>query len=72
MALVQNLECTRDIVIYILEILVIYTSDTNTMASYLMKIIELRDQFATIGMKVGDVELVSIAPNVFSSTWENL
>jgi hypothetical protein len=71
-ALVQNLECTRDLVIYILEILVIYTSDTNTMASYLMKIIELRDQFATIGMKVGDVELVSIAANVFSSTWENL
>jgi hypothetical protein len=40
------------------------------MASYLMKIIELRDQLVSIGVKVEDEELVPIALNGFSPFWK--
>jgi hypothetical protein len=43
-------------------------SNTNTKASYLIKINELRDQLVSIKMKVGDEELVPIALNGFSSS----
>jgi hypothetical protein len=36
-------------------------SMTNTVASYLMKIIELRDRLATVGDKVEEKELVWIS-----------
>jgi len=48
-----------------------HMSDTDTVASYLIKIIELRDQCAAIGMKVEDEELVPIALNGFSTPWES-
>jgi hypothetical protein len=38
-------------------------SDIDMVASYLMKIVELRDQLAAIKMKIEDVELVPIALN---------
>jgi hypothetical protein len=47
-----------------------HMSDTDMVASYLMKITELRDQLVAIGMKVMDEELVPIALNGFSSPWE--
>jgi hypothetical protein len=45
-------------------------SDTDIVASYLMKITELRDQLAAIGVKVEDEELVPIALNGFSTSWK--
>ena len=41
----------------------------DTIAVYLMKIIELRDQFASIGEEVEGEEIVPIALNGFSS-WQ--
>jgi hypothetical protein len=38
-------------------------SDTDSMANYLMKLIELRYQLDSIGVKVGDEELVPISLN---------
>jgi hypothetical protein len=38
-----------------------HMSDTNTMASYLMKITELRDRLFFIEEKIVNEELVSIA-----------
>jgi hypothetical protein len=45
-------------------------SKTNTIATYLMKIIELHDQLAAIGEEVKSEKLVPIALNVFSSSWQ--
>jgi hypothetical protein len=44
--------------------------DTNTMVGYLMKIINPKDQLLDIGKKVRNEELVPIALNMFSVTWE--
>jgi hypothetical protein len=44
-----------------------HMSDTDTMASYLMKITTLRDQLLVIELKIIDKELVPIAKNGFSS-----
>jgi hypothetical protein len=44
---------------------------TNTVANYLMKIIELRDQLAAVGEEVKSEELVPIALNGFSSSWQS-
>jgi hypothetical protein len=44
---------------------------TDTVASYLMKLAELRDQLGAVGDEVKDDELVWIALNGFSSSWHN-
>jgi hypothetical protein len=46
-------------------------SKTDTVASYLMKIAELRDQIAAVGDTVEDNELVWISLNGFSPPWHN-
>jgi hypothetical protein len=48
----------------------IVITKTNIVTSYLMKITQIRDQLATIGEKVEDVELVNIALNGFLASWE--
>jgi hypothetical protein len=48
---------------------VVCMSKTDTVVSYLTKVIELRDQLVTIGMKVEDKELVSIALNGLAPSW---
>jgi hypothetical protein len=45
-------------------------SKTDTIATYLMKITELHDQLAAIGEEVKSEELVPIALNGFSSSWQ--
>jgi hypothetical protein len=45
-------------------------SNTNTMVSYLAKVTELRDQLVSIGTKVEDKELVSIALNGLAPSWK--
>jgi hypothetical protein len=45
-------------------------SKTNTIASYLMKITKLHDQLAAVGEEVKSEELVPIALNGFSSSWQ--
>jgi hypothetical protein len=45
-----------------------YVSNNDTMASYMMKIIELRDHIIATGEKVHEGELVSITLNGFSSS----
>jgi hypothetical protein len=45
-------------------------SRTDTVATYFMKISQLRDQLKTIGDEVTDDELVTIALNGFSSSWD--
>jgi len=45
------------------ELTMTQVSDTNIVASYLMKITELSNQFNAIGVKVEDDELVPIAIN---------
>lgn len=40
------------------------------VASYLIKIIELRNQFVAFGMKTKNEELVLRATNRISSSWE--
>jgi len=45
-------------------------SDIDIVASYLMKITELRDQSAAIGEKIKSWDLVPIALNGHSSSWE--
>jgi hypothetical protein len=52
------------------KLFAICMSDIDFVASYLMKIIELRDQLAAIGVKVEDEELVPIALNGFSPSWK--
>lgn len=48
------------------KLISIHRHDANVLASYLMKITELRDQWDAIWVKVEDEELVSIALNIFS------
>ncbi|KAH9293142.1 hypothetical protein KI387_041649, partial [Taxus chinensis] len=48
-----------------------HMSKTDTMASYLMKLAELRDQIGAVGDEVKDNELVQIALNGFSPLWHN-
>jgi hypothetical protein len=43
---------------------------SNTITNYLMKITQIHDQLATIGEQVEDVELVNMALNGFSASWE--
>jgi hypothetical protein len=45
-------------------------SKIDTIANYLMKITKLRDQLATVGEEVKSEELVPIALNGFSSSWQ--
>jgi hypothetical protein len=45
-------------------------SRSNTVTSYLMKIMHICDQLATFGEKVVDVELVNMALNGFPPSWE--
>ena len=47
-----------------------YMSRTDTVATYSMKISQLRDQLKAIGDIVTDDELVTIALNGFSSSWD--
>jgi hypothetical protein len=44
----------------------IYDNVTN----YFMRITQLHDHLATIGEKVNDLELVNVALNGFSKSWE--
>jgi hypothetical protein len=46
-------------------------SKIDTVASYLMKITELRDQLATVGDKVEENELVWISLNGFGPSWHH-
>ncbi|KAH9290495.1 hypothetical protein KI387_034612, partial [Taxus chinensis] len=46
-------------------------SNTDTVTSSLMKLTELRDQIAAIGMKAEDEELVPAALNGFSAPWQH-
>jgi 2-phosphoglycerate kinase len=46
-------------------------SKTNTVASYLMKITELRDQLAAIGEHIDESELVWITLNGFGPSWHH-
>jgi len=48
---------------------VMWMNKANTIAVYLMKIIELRDQFASIGEEVEGEEILPIALNGLSS-WQ--
>jgi hypothetical protein len=43
---------------------------SDSITSYLMKVTQIRDQFATVGEKVADVELVNMALNGFPTSWE--
>jgi hypothetical protein len=52
------------------KLAITHMSNTNTVTSYLMKIIELRDQLATTGEKIKSEESIPIALNGFSSSWE--
>jgi hypothetical protein len=45
-------------------------SKTNVVAASLMKIIEFHDQLAVIGEEVKGEELVPIALNGFTSSWQ--
>lgn len=47
-----------------------YTSKSNIVSSYLVKIIELRNQCFAISVKVEDEEVVPIALNGFLVAWE--
>jgi 2-phosphoglycerate kinase len=43
---------------------------SNNVASYLMRITQIRDQLAAIGKTVLKVELVNVALNGFTKSWE--
>jgi hypothetical protein len=43
---------------------------SETVSNYFMRISQIKDQLATIGDSVDDAELVTTAPNGFSSCWE--
>jgi hypothetical protein len=45
-------------------------SKSDTVASYLMRITQIRDQLAAIGEAVDDTELVNVALNGFPGSWE--
>ena len=44
--------------------------NTDTVASYLMRITQIRDQLVTIGEVVDDTKLVNVALNGFLESWE--
>lgn len=48
-----------------------HISKIDIVASYQMKILELRDQVSIVGDRVDDNELVWISPNGFSPSWCN-
>jgi len=48
----------------------IHMSRSGNITSYLMKITQIRDQLPAIGEKVEDVELVNVALNGFTKSWE--
>jgi hypothetical protein len=45
-------------------------SKSDTVASYLMRITQIRDQLVAIGEAVDDTELVNVALNGFPGSWE--
>jgi hypothetical protein len=45
-------------------------SSSDTVASYLMRITQIRDQLAAIGEAVDDTELVNVALNGLPRSWE--
>jgi hypothetical protein len=45
-------------------------SKSDTVASYLMRITQIRDQLVAIGEVVDDIELVNVALNGFPGSWE--
>jgi 2-phosphoglycerate kinase len=45
-------------------------STSDDVTSYLMRIKQIHDQLAAIGMTVLDAELVNVALNGFSKAWE--
>jgi hypothetical protein len=45
-------------------------SNSNTIASYLMKITQIHDQHVAIGDAVDETELVNVALNGFPGSWE--
>jgi hypothetical protein len=45
-------------------------SKSGTIASYLMKITQIRDELVAIGEAVDDIELVNVALNGFPGSWE--
>jgi hypothetical protein len=45
-------------------------SKLDTVASYLMRITQIRDQLVAIGEAVDDTELVNVALNGFLRSWE--
>jgi hypothetical protein len=48
----------------------IQMSRSDNVTSYFMRITQTRDQLAAIGEKVDDVELVNVALNGFTKSWE--
>jgi hypothetical protein len=48
-----------------------HISKTDTMTSYLMKIVELRDQIAVVEDTIEDNERIPISLNRFSPPWQN-
>jgi hypothetical protein len=45
-------------------------SKSDTVASYLMRITQVRDQLVAIGEAVDETELVNVALNGFPMSWE--
>jgi hypothetical protein len=45
-------------------------SKLDTVASYLMRITQIRDQLAAIGEVIDDSKLVNVALNDFLGSWE--
>jgi hypothetical protein len=43
---------------------------SDSVTSYLMKVMQICDQLATVGEKVADAELVNMALNGFPTSWE--
>jgi hypothetical protein len=52
------------------ELFATHMSDKDTVTSYLMRITKLQNQCVAIKMKIKNKELVPIALNGFSSSWE--
>jgi hypothetical protein len=48
----------------------IQMSRSNNVTSYFMRIIQTHDQLASIGEKVDKAELVNVALNSFTKSWE--
>lgn len=42
----------------------------NKVTSYLMKVMQILDQLATIGEKVANAKIVNMALNGFPTSWE--